>query len=468
MAIQDTQPGNILQTTAWFSTFCFTPDYSSHQKPFFCTIIFSLILCLLPHVIHSQAIDLSEYSTQIRLNEAEAIIDELREVYGFIENRGGAYSPELIEPSILLGDAERKLGELTAALEYYDRALHLTRTNFGLFSPEQADIVYRQSSTYLEMRSFILAQEKEEYAYEVLSRAYGPNSPDLLPAIERMGEFYLKTFNFLGARALYKKGLRSGQDAFRDNPQNSIPFLKGIADSYKLERFPPYYVEDYSQNAGQSGIRDLDLTAELYTINNFPAGERALQEIIAIRRQQFPQTVDQEFPTETLDPTQLQGALELNQATLDLADWHLLFGRVRDARTLYAYIFEQNAKLANNGNIDFSNPTLLYAPTIKPLIKTREKAGREPSQGFVKVAFEVNANGRVRNMQTVESYPKGLMDFRVRKTLRDAIYRPKIDKNGAVNTSGQTFEHKFEHYELATKTLESNKKEGQNSSETAS
>ena len=71
-------------------------------------------------------------------------------------------------------------------------------------------------------------------------------------------------------------------------------------------------------------------------------------------------------------------------------------------------------------------------------------------------------------MESVVSVPKGLMDFRVRKTLRDAIYRPKIYKNGAVNTSGQTFEHKFEHYELATKTLESNKKEGQNSSETAS
>ena len=467
MINKDTRPTEILQTMARFSTFCSSPEQSGLKTLLTYFIIFTFALIVLPSVVRSQTIDLSEYSTQIRLNEAESIIDELREVFGVIETRSGAYSPDLIEPSILLGDAERKLGDLTTALEHYDRALHLTRTNFGLFSPEQADIVYRQSSTYLEMRSFILAQEKEEYAYEVLSRAYGSNSPDLLPAIQRMGEFYLKTFNFLGARALYKKGLRSGQDAFRDEPQNSIPFLKGIADSYKLERFPPYYVEDYSQNAGQSGIRDLDLTAELYTINNFPAGERALQEIISIRRQQFPQTVDPEFTAETLDATELQGALELNQATLDLADWHLLFGRVRDARTLYAYIFEQNAKLADKGNLDFSSPSLLYVPTIKPLIKTREKAGREPSQGIVKVTFEVNANGRVRNMETVESYPKGLMDFRVRRTLRDAIYRPKIDNSGAVNTTGQTFEHKFEHYELATKTPESAEKEGQNSSETA-
>ena len=59
------------------------------------------------------------------------------------------------------------------------------------------------------------------------------------------------------------------------------------------------------------------------------------------------------------------------------------------------------------------------------------------------------------------------MDFRVRRTLRDAIYRPKIDNSGAVNTTGQTFEHNFEHYELTTKTPESAEKEGQNSNETA-
>ena len=207
MIIKDTRPTEILQTMAGFSTFCSSPKQSGLKTLLTSFFVFTLALTVLPSVVRSQPIDLSEYSTQIRLNEAESIIDELREVFGVIETRSGAYSPDLIEPSILLGDAERKLGELTTALEHYDRALHLTRTNFGLFSPEQADIVYRQSSTYLEMESFILAQEKEEYAYEVLSRAYGSNSPDLLPAIQRMGEFYLKTFNFLGARALYKLSL---------------------------------------------------------------------------------------------------------------------------------------------------------------------------------------------------------------------------------------------------------------------
>ena len=90
-----------------FSTFCSPPEKSGFKTLLTSIIIFTFALTVLPSVVRSQTIDLSEYSTQIRLNEAESIIDELREVFGVIETRSGAYSPDLIEPSILLGDAER-------------------------------------------------------------------------------------------------------------------------------------------------------------------------------------------------------------------------------------------------------------------------------------------------------------------------------------------------------------------------
>ena len=110
MINKDTRPTEIRQTMAGFSTFCSSPEQSGLKPLLTSLIVFTLALTLLPSVVRSQTIDLSEYSTQIRLNEAESIIDELREVFGVIETRSGAYSPDLIEPSILLGDAERKLG----------------------------------------------------------------------------------------------------------------------------------------------------------------------------------------------------------------------------------------------------------------------------------------------------------------------------------------------------------------------
>ena len=116
MINKDTRPTEILQTMAGFSTFCSSPEQSGLKPLLTSLIVFTFALTLLPSIVRSQSTDLSEYSTQIRLNEAESIIDELREVFSVIETRSGAYSPDLIEPSILLGDAERKMGDLTLSL----------------------------------------------------------------------------------------------------------------------------------------------------------------------------------------------------------------------------------------------------------------------------------------------------------------------------------------------------------------
>ena len=63
---------------AGFSTFCSSPEQSRLKPLLPSLIVFTLALALLPQVVRSETIDLSEYSTQIRLNEAESIIDELR------------------------------------------------------------------------------------------------------------------------------------------------------------------------------------------------------------------------------------------------------------------------------------------------------------------------------------------------------------------------------------------------------
>ncbi len=372
---------------------------------------------------------LAQIERQIEAQEYSYAVRWLEQRVDEIVDSSHRFDGRLVRPLVLLGDAHAGLGEYAKALDQYRRAIHLSRVNSGLNAPEQVEIVYREANTLKALGDYDQANDREEYAYHVLTRSHAPTDEDLLPGIYHLARWYEKTSNVFAARALYEQALEIIEANDKQGTLEAVPALRGVAASYRMERFPPYYVQDLPQPT--TNLVDASVQNESsITVNNFPAGEEALQKVVKIHRAQ-----------ESPDPA------EVAEAVLDLADWYTLFGKRDRAQKLYDHAWSLMAEV---DSVDvagyFAEPRLLYFPAPgDPSPPPVEERG-EPMTGYVELAFDVTEDGYVRSLQTVASEPPGLMDFRVRKSMRLARYRPVLVDGVPISTEQHTFRHEFPYY----------------------
>ncbi|MCZ6616952.1 MAG: hypothetical protein O7E57_02375 [Gammaproteobacteria bacterium] len=384
-----------------------------------------------------EAILAEEYSAlesieaQIQAQEYDYPILWLEKQIGAVERSSHRYSPELIRPLTLLGDAKVGSGDYNGALDHYQRAVHLSRVNDGLNSSAQIEIVYREANAYKALGNLSDANDREEYAYHVLTRVHGPHDEELLPGVYHLAEWYGATQDIFSARALYEHAVSILSANGKQGSAIAIPAYQGIARTYRLERFPPFYV-----SKGDSGP---------ISVNDFPAGERALQQIIQIHR----------------DDADLNPVV-LAEAMLDLADWYLLFDKTRRAFPLYDDVYAMLSEAEGFAVADFfAEPKLLYFPAPQdPRVPPLGMRG-ERKEGFVEVAYKISKTGYARSLKTIGAEPQGLMDFRVRKSLRLSRYRPALVEGRSMAKFNQTYRHQFAYFpKLETaETMEATKGE---------
>lgn len=371
---------------------------------------------------------LARIERQIEAEEFQPAIDELEQRVEVIEDDSHRFDRRLVRPLTLLGDAYSGLGEYEEALGHYQRALHLNRVNLGLNSPEQVEIVYREAEALKKLGDYQQANDREEYAYHILNRAHEPMDEARLPGIYHLAGWYERTGNVFAARALYEQAVQILDAHGKIETKAAIPALQGIAASYRMERFPPFFQPDLEPAEGS--VVTASTLRQPVSINNFPAGEAALQRVIRIR-----QADENENP------------IALAKAVLDLADWYTLFDKPRRAEPLYAHAWELMDGVEQFDVVGyFAEPELLYFPAPgDPSSPPPEERG-EQATGHVEVAFDVTEDGYVRSLNTVSSRPDGLMDFRVRKSLRLARYRPMLVDGVPVAKHAHTYRHEFPYF----------------------
>ena len=315
-------------------------------------------------VLDEQDSDLVQIQAQIEAGEYDIPKAWLNLKIAEIEKSSHRFDSALVRPITLLGDIQAPEGEYTDALESYGRAVHLQRVNDGLVSPGQVEIVYREAQVYRTLGDLKTANEREEYAYHVLRRAYDTYDEALLPGIYHLAQWYLSTHNIYSARALYQHALSVLSANRKDTSMDAIAALSGLASTYRLERFPPFYISSSDDSAyiGMSG-RSTEPVQPL-VVNNFPAGESALQAIIQIRRDN-----DSE-------------PLEVAESILDLADWYLLFDKSRRAFPLYEHVYQVMESLERgSGGVYFADPKLLYFPAPDDPRAAPEMSPQAPRAG---------------------------------------------------------------------------------------
>ena len=381
---------------------------------------------------------LDSVAFSIEQGEFDGTVEFLERYIRAIESARHRFHPDLVEPLSLLGDAHFGQQRIDRALEAYGRALHIRRVSDGLFAPGQVAVVYKQADALKALGNLEEASNREEYAYNVLLKAHGSLGEEMLPGTYRLAKWFRESRNIYAARALYEQALRIHEANDKHNTSAALPALEGLVFTYREERFPPYYVGDGPSNSFRAAPMPMTsrgaVFSEQFTINNFPAAERALQHIVLIRR---------ENPQST--------PMEIYDAILDLADWHLMWEHFNKAHTLYEFVY---AQMDDADNIDareyFAQPRLLHMPLPadpKPprgsSAQSTEERDRVP--GFIETTFRISVNGSAQKIEVVAADPEGLMDFRTRRSVRNSRYRPAMENGKAIPFDSQTWRHEFEY-----------------------
>lgn len=376
---------------------------------------------------------LSFIESQIQVGEGEAAEAVLGGVINEIEQSRNRYHEELLLPLTLMGDALSARGAHSEALDMYGRARHIARVNAGLFAPEQLDVVYREAAAHRRVGDFASAGEREEYAFEVAARNVEPYDPKLLPSIQRLAQFYQEMGAPMAARTMYNRALRIHEANKTDKTEAALTTYRALASTYWQERFPPVYIDPDQLNKPSgpgAEVGNIDRAAQLSFINSFPAGERALQRVAEIQ-----QTLHGKDSREEL------------KAMIELADWHLMFGRTHAANVLYRHVFAELEAQGENVEALFGKPQLLWFPRpFNPKPPEVENRG-SALKGVVNLTYDVSPGGRVRALKTVDNEGPKTMVFRVRRSLRTAVFRPALIEGEPVMTQAQRFAYTFPYFE---------------------
>ncbi len=378
---------------------------------------------------------LLEAKRQLESREFSDVENNMRAYIKQIEDEDSRYSVSLANPLLMLGTALEMQEDVIGALEMYGRALHIQRVNQGLHSIDQVPAVYKEANALVAIGNIVKANQKQEYAYEILRRSLGPLNIELLPGLYHLADWYKKTNNIYSARGLYEHArMLIIEDSGELDPR-LLRVYSGLADSYKLERFPPYH---RSQAKGTFRISTTGHTTPLAfqdqpQVHRYSDGEKALQQIIRIMKESG------EFDSG-----------DTARAVVDLADWNLLFDKPRRAGILYLHAIDliNEAPEENAGMYQelFSEPVQLYMPLpLDP--KPPEGATKQHARtGSVELAYAIGIKGHTREVESLHSDPPGLMDIKVRRALKMARFRPKFEDGIPVRTDGRLLKHEFTYY----------------------
>lgn len=449
---------------------CFTERGSSHRTAGQCIrTLAGTVLLLWPLFTVAQ----SDEPAQDEIDTAAVQrVQQLRASLLELESPGNTWRAELGETLLDLGRALQAANDHEGALEQFERAVHISRINHGLFSLQQLPAIMLQVQSHLAMDQWDSADGLRQYAFYVQSRTYQDNDPGLIPALVDYAQWNMDAFadrrgEIPSTRLLDAYQLYSVAVALMDRHEMQLEFPK--EEYLRQQAFISWLMHRTNVLARSDAVfsaeRRIDdawadgLTGQLTRGRNnaFARGEEALQKIIAIRAEH----VAQADPGSAVHDELVRQQAE---AVLDLADWHLLFDRRQAARGTYREAWDLVAEHDALAEGVFDRVVLLpsFEPRLGPTeiqnvsipqhassLQSRQPAAgmqRRGRYGYVTMAFDINRFGRATNVDIVDAGAEGDDNVyrRMVGALRDSLLRPRIDGGEPVDMTGLVYRFPYE------------------------
>lgn len=383
----------------------------------------------------------------------------------------GPYSDQLTQDLLATGQIYQQLEDHAEALNYFTRAQNISRTNHGIEDIDQAPVMEAMTVSHLALEQYTEADAVQDGLLYVYQKAYGENSPAVVPAMHRLGDWNLQAFlsrsnillniNRINMQSFFSN---TGYNAARriadvgaytepSNPTNTPLFKLYLAqlnfqnainlllqakeyanpELLDLERKlvstlflhthqenivyePDFYL---SRTNKATGTRLDTSTQNLLNSEDYDAGVESL-------RRSLTYIVNNEQRT----PEQVAKAM------LEAGDWELLFVRGRRAEEKYAEaysFFTDNPELTATIN-DLVYPELpVVLPVFLPAPNSREKLGIAADEevnyfGYVDVSFSITKSGKTRRVDFLGQGGEVTrnMEIRLGDYLKNLTFRPRF------------------------------------------
>ena len=319
-----------------------------------------------------------------------------------IEAKDGLGSSRLVNPLVGLAETYMKARSYQQANATYRRALQTNHAADGFYNLEQMKILDGLSESYLALDKLPQANAQQRVQVTIQRHRSGPDSPDLAPALYKLGRWYNRTGQYPEARDAYQDARRIISESSSDSDPAMVDALLGEAITYENEGAVP---------ASASTIkRALDL------LDSQP------------------------------EPDHLKRA----EVLVALGDLYTVAGQPRSARQRYVQAWRElsgdDTLLTERDNY-FARPSRISGPRLPAVVsdggaETAATSGLL-AKGYVVASLTVNADGEARNTVIIESQPPGLMDKQVLRALADTAFRPRMEDGATVPSEAVQFRHDF-------------------------
>jgi tetratricopeptide (TPR) repeat protein len=341
-------------------------------------------------------------TTQMRNGPLASAEANYKRCVTIIESHQGILSGRLINPLIGLGATYNRLGLYEQAVQTYERALRINHVNDGFYNFEQFKIHDGLTESYIGLEEIEDANFFQESQLEIYQRKAGINSPDIVPGLYKLAQWYERSGQIELAMQSYRKAdtvIRKGEGGETDPKR--IRAMEG--EAYIYER------------AGNPSASASMLKKALSVVDANPEVDLALRASLLVR---LGDLYTRSVKSESAEKAYAEAweNLSRDETQLELRD-SFFANPVRVA----------GRPLAN----------LEYAPN------TRKKAPESLTMGHVMISYTVQPNGQTANIRVVESDPAGLMEKSLVSTFSRSLFRAKRVAGVATVAENQIFQLNF-------------------------
>jgi hypothetical protein len=337
---------------------------------------------------------------------------------GIIERVDDRLSAALINPLQGLAATQAATGRPDLARQSYRRAVHVSHVNEGPHNQRQIQTLESIAELHMSMGDFKDAVGIQENIYALEARNVDPKSLDIIPALENKAKWQHRLQLYADERVSWRRIVDVIE---RHHGKESLALISPLTNLGKSYLFVGSAQYEYPQMEVSSS-----------------SGEAYLRRANRIARK----NPDSDW-------------LIVEDTMLSLGDYYILSGRPNRASKVYEETWTMLSEENDPRKLQTRWEHLERVNTLKKVFppkyyntKQREE-GRPPPENFetgtMTFGYVVNANGRITNLQLIETRPAELIEFGkvAGRSLRRMVYRPRVEDGSMIATKDVVYTHDF-------------------------
>lgn len=332
--------------------------------------------------------------TQRDIEQFDDAVDNALEATRIIELIDGEDSPALIDPLTFLGGIYQLADQHEFALTTFSDARNVSRRNFGLLNQQQLPLMDRMTEAAASLGNFDYGLELQKESRDIVARFHGENSREFLDA----------SYHYLG---------------WLGRLRQQIEHQRAVIQISRL-------IHDHFDNDPMLRIELLQTTAVIYRSNP-----------LAMQSPERTKPTELELALRIIDRQKIDNPALRAAILRDIGDWYTAFGKTGRADKSYLQAWELLGTLDEGSTLRNQWFSTLVVIRAAPLTSWLISASPSAPQGYVELAFTINADGRPVDISVVDSDPPGLLDTAAVVQVADSVFRPSIVNGRITPTAGR-------------------------------